>query len=133
MASTTKIMTCLLALEQGNLKDTVTFSKRASSMPKVHLGASAGSSFCLEDLLYSLMLESHNDTAVAIAEHIGGSVEGFADRMNAKAADLGMKQTHFVTPNGLDAEGHASTPADMCRLAAYACQNESFLQIVSTT
>ena len=132
MASTTKIMTCLLALEQGNLKDTVPFSKRASSMPKVHLGASAGSSFCLEDLLYSLMLESHNDTAVAIAEHIGGSVEGFADRMNAKAADLGMKQTHFVTPNGLDAEGHASTPADMCRLAAYACQNESFLQIVST-
>ena len=109
MASTTKIMTCLLALEQGNLKDTVTFSKRASSMPKVHLGASAGSSFCLEDLLYSLMLESHNE-----------------------AADLGMKQTHFVTPNGLDAEGHASTPADMCRLAAYACQNESFLQIVST-
>lgn len=132
MASTTKIMTCLLALEHGNLNDTVTFSARAASMPKVHLGASAGSSFTLEDLLYSLMLESHNDTAVAIAEHVGGSVEGFAGLMNTKAAELGMSQTHFITPNGLDADGHASTPADMCRLAAYACQNESFLQIIQT-
>lgn len=132
MASTTKIMTCLLALENGNLDDTVTFSKRAASMPKVHLGASAKSTFRLEDLLYSLMLESHNDTAVAIAEHIGGSVEGFAAMMNAKAAELGMAQTNFVTPNGLDADNHASTPADMCRLAAYACQNETFLHIVQT-
>lgn len=132
MASTTKIMTCLLALENGTLDDMVTFSSRAASMPKVHLGASSGSSFRLEDLLYSLMLESHNDTAVAIAEHIGGSVEGFADMMNAKAAELGMSQTHFVTPNGLDADGHASTPADMCRLAAYACQNSSFLGIIAT-
>lgn len=132
MASTTKIMTCLLALENGKLDDMVTFSARAASMPKVHLGASSGSSFRLEDLLYSLMLESHNDTAVAIAEHIGGSVEGFAAMMNAKAAELGMTQTNFVTPNGLDADGHASTPADMCRLAAYACQNESFLAIIAT-
>lgn len=132
MASTTKIMTCLLALENGNLNDTVTFSSRASSMPKVHLGASSGNSFALEDLLYSLMLESHNDTAVAIAEHLGGSVEGFAGMMNTKAAELGMNQTHFVTPNGLDADGHASTPADMCLLAAYACQNETFLKIVQT-
>lgn len=132
MASTTKIMTCLLALEQGRLDNTVTFSGRAASMPKVHLGAAAGSTFSLGDLLYSLMLESHNDTAVAIAEHIGGSVEGFADMMNNKAAELSMTQTHFVTPNGLDADGHASTPADMCRLAAYACQNEAFLQIIQT-
>lgn len=132
MASTTKIMTCLLALENGNLDDTVTFSTRAASMPKVHLRAPAKSEFRLEDLLYSLMLESHNDTAVAIAEHIGGSVEGFAAMMNAKAAELGMTQTNFVTPNGLDADGHASTPADMCRLAAYACKNETFLHIVQT-
>lgn len=132
MASTTKIMTCLLALENRPLDDTVTFSKYAASMPKVHLGASAQSRFRLEDLLYSLMLESHNDTAAAIAEHVGGSIEGFAALMNAKAAEIGMAQTHFVTPNGLDADGHASTPADMCRLAAYACQNETFLHIVQT-
>jgi len=132
MASTTKIMTCLLALENGNPDSEVSFSKRAASMPKVHLGAPSGSSFRLNDLLYSLMLESHNDTAVAIAEHIGGSVEGFAAMMNAKAAELGMAQTNFVTPNGLDAEEHGSTPADMCRLASYAVQNEAFLQIIQT-
>lgn len=132
MASTTKIMTCILALEHGNLEDTVTFSQKAASMPKVHLGASSGRTFVLKDLLYSLMLESHNDTAVAIAEHIGGSVEGFASMMNAKAAELGMTQTCFVTPNGLDADGHASTPTDMCLLAAYACQNEQFLHIIKT-
>lgn len=132
MASTTKIMTCLLALERANLQDTVTFSERAASMPKVHLDARAGTSFVLEELLYSLMLESHNDSAVAIAEHIGGSVEGFAAMMNEKAAELGMSQTNFVTPNGLDSDGHASTPADMCRLAAYACKNESFLRLIST-
>ncbi len=132
MASTTKIMTCILALENGDLNSTVTFSPKAASMPKVRLGAGSGKSFPLSELLYSLMLESHNDTAVAIAEHIGGSVEGFAAMMNAKAAELGMTQTTFVTPNGLDADGHCSTPADMCRLAAYACQNESFLGIIST-
>ena len=132
MASTTKIMTCLLALENGNPDSEVSFSKRASSMPKVHLGAPAGSSFLLNDLLYSLMLESHNDTAVAIAEHIVGSVEGFAAMMNAKAREIGMTQTNFVTPNGLDADGHGSTPADMCRLASYAVGNEAFLQIIQT-
>ena len=132
MASTTKIMTCILALENGNLNDTVTFSSKAASMPKVHLGAGSGKSFLLGDLLYSLMLESHNDTAAAIAEHIGGSIEGFAAMMNAKAAEMGMNQTNFVTPNGLDAEGHKSTPADMCHLASYACQNETFLHIIST-
>lgn len=132
MASTTKIMTCLLALENGNPDSDVSFSKRASSMPKVHLGAPAGTSFRLNDLLYSLMLESHNDTAVAIAEHIGGSVEGFAAMMNAKAVEIGMTQTNFVTPNGLDADGHGSTPADMCRLASYAVGNEAFLQIIQT-
>lgn len=132
MASTTKIMTCLLALENGNPEDPVTFSSKASSMPKVHLGAAKGTSFVLGDLLYSLMLESHNDTAVAIAEHIGGSTEGFAAMMNAKASKLGMKQTNFVTANGLDAEGHASTPADMCILASYACKNQNFLEIIRT-
>ena len=132
MASTTKIMTCLLALEQSSPSEEVSFSSRAVSMPKVHLGAAKGTSFSLNDLLYSLMLESHNDSAVAIAEHIGGSVEGFADKMNQKAAELGLTATHFVTPNGLDADGHQSTPSDMCRLASYACQNKDFLKIIQT-
>ncbi len=132
MASTTKIMTCILALEHGNLSDSVTFSSKACRMPKVHLGASQGSAFTLEDMLYSLMLESHNDTAVAIAEHIGGSVEGFAAMMNAKAMELGLNLTNFVTPNGLDAQGHMSSPHDMCKLAAYAIQNQSFQTIIQT-
>ena len=116
MASTTKIMTCLLALEYGKLEQIVTCSKKASSMPKVHLGMSPGNQFRLNDLLYSLMLMSHNDTAVAIAEHIGGSVEGFAAKMNQRAKKIGMKHTNFVTPNGLDANSHYSTAYDMCLL-----------------
>lgn len=132
MASTTKIMTALLALESGRTEEVVTASAKAASMPKVHLGMRAGSQYVLRDLLYSLMLESHNDTAVAIAEHLGGSVEGFAALMNQKAAALGMKETHFVTPNGLDADGHYSTASDMCLLASYAVQNPAFLQLVQT-
>lgn len=132
MASTTKIMTCLLAIESGKMSDPVSFSERACRMPKVHLGAQKGSVFSLEDLLYSLMLESHNDTAVAIAEYIGGSVEGFAAMMNAKATELNLTSTFFITPNGLDEGNHSSSPSDMCRLAAYACQNEVFLHIVNT-
>lgn len=132
MASTTKIMTALLALESGRTEETVTASAKAASMPKVHLGMRAGNKYKLKDLLYSLMLESHNDTAVAIAEHLGGSIEGFATLMNQKAAALGMAGTHFVTPNGLDADGHYSTASDMCLLAGYAIQNPAFLQLVQT-
>ncbi len=132
MASTTKIMTSLLVLESGRLDETVTASQRAASMPKVHLGMAAGYQFSMKDLLYSLMLESHNDTAVAIAEHMAGSVENFAKKMNQKAKSLHMENTHFVTPNGLDAEGHYSTAADMCRLAAYAIKNKDFLELIQT-
>ena len=132
MASTTKIMTALLALESGRTSETVTASAKAASMPKVHLGMQAGYQYTLKDLLYSLMLESHNDTAVAIAEHLGGSVEGFAKKMNEKAARLGMNSTHFITPNGLDADGHYSTASDMCLLASYAIQNTDFLDLVQT-
>ena len=103
MASTTKIMTCILALEKGNAEDIVTASAYAASRPKVHLGVTEGETFRFGDLLYSLMLESHNDAAVMIAEHLGGSVEGFADMMNAKAGELGCEDTYFITPNGLDA------------------------------
>ncbi len=132
MASTTKIMTAILVLESGRVNETVTASSHAASMPKVHLGMRKGYQYRLKDLLYSLMLESHNDSAVAIAEHIAGSVQGFADKMNQKAAALGMKDTHFVTPNGLDADGHYSTAANMCRLAAYAIQNREFCALVQT-
>lgn len=132
MASTTKIMTALIVLESGKLNDTVTASSRAASMPKVHLGMKKGYQYRMKDLLYSLMLESHNDTAVAIAEHIAGSVEKFAVKMNQKAKSLGMRSSHFVTPNGLDAKGHFSTAADMCRLAAYAIRNQAFCSLIQT-
>lgn len=132
MASTTKIMTCILALEQGNLEDTVTFSSHAASMPDVQLNARSGESFRLKDLLYSLMLESHNDTAVAIAEHIGTSVEGFAALMNQKAEELGLIDTHYVTPNGLDDPEHYTTARELCLVAAYALQNKSFCDIIKT-
>ena len=123
MASTTKIMTCILALENGNLSDTLTVSSLAASQPKVHLGMRGGEQYVLRDLLYSLMLESHNDSAVAIAEHIGGSVEEFVNNMNQKAMELGCLSTHFITPNGLDAvdeEGiHSTTAEDLARIMSY--------------
>lgn len=136
MASTTKIMTCILALESGRLEEYVTVSEHAQGQPKVRLGIKAGESYKLKDLLYSLMLESHNDTAVAIAEFIGGSVEGFADMMNAKAKELGCENTYFITPNGLDAtvdgKQHSSTAYDMALIAAYALENEKFCEIIAT-
>ena len=117
MASTTKIMTLIVTLENANLDEVVTVSDYAASMPDVQLGIRAGEQFRLEDLLYSLMLESHNDSAVAVAEHVGGSVEGFAALMNAKARDIGCYDTYFITPNGLDAEDengvHSTTAADL--------------------
>lgn len=132
MASTTKIMTCIIALENGDLDSIVTASEHAASMPDVQLNMKAGERFVLRDLLYSLMLESHNDTAVAIAEHIGGSVEGFAKLMNIKAEELGLNNTHFVTPNGLDADKHYTTAYELCCIASYAIQNENFMEIVQT-
>ena len=104
MASTTKIMTCILALELGNPEDFCEISEKAAGQPRVKLGAPTGSRIRLKDLLYSLMLESHNDSAVAIAEHISGSVEVFTEKMNRKAQDIGCVDTTFLTPNGLDAE-----------------------------
>ncbi len=128
MASTTKIMTCILALEKGDPEAEVTVSAYAAGQPKVHLGAPAGRKFYLRDLLYSLMLESHNDTAVMIAEHVGGSVGQFADLMNQKARELGCENTWFITPNGLDAEEtledgtvkfHGTTARDLADIMGY--------------
>lgn len=142
MASTTKIMTCILALEYIKEHETtvweepVEVSGHAASMPKVKLGMQKGDHFLLEDLLYSLMLESHNDTAVAIAEYIDGSVPAFAQRMNEKARSLGCQDTNFITPNGLDAVAdgkiHETTAADLARIASYALQNEEFRKIIQT-
>ena len=133
MASTTKIMTCIIALENGNPDDIVTVSAYAASMPDVHLGMKEGQQFYFRDLLYSLMLESHNDTAVAIAEHIAGSVEKFAVLMNEKAVQLGAYDTNFVTPNGLDDENHYTTAADLGLISAYAVKNSDFIDITNTS
>ncbi len=135
-ASTTKIMTCILTLEQGNLDDEVEVSSYAASMPKVRLGMALGDTFHLRDLLYSLMLESHNDSAVAIAEHVAGSVEKFAEMMNAKAKELGCKDTYFITPNGLDSQNetgvHGTTAEDLAKIMSYCIKNETFLEITRT-
>lgn len=139
-ASTTKIMTCILALEYGNPDDLVCVSKYAASMPDVQLNMNTGEYYRLGDLLYSLMLESHNDTAVAIAEHISGDVSSFSVLMNEKAAQIGCTGTHFITPNGLDAtetvDGteyiHGTTAADLCLIMSYCIKNDTFLSITQT-
>ena len=130
MASTTKIMTCLYAIEHGNLSDKVTFSRRATSAPKVRLGAKSGSQFLLSDLLYALMLESYNDVAVAIAEHIGGSVEQFCADMTQEARDYGCYHTSFETPNGLDSAKHYTTCHDLALLTCLALKNDNFCKII---
>lgn len=140
MASTTKIMTCILALERGEEEEIVAASSRAAKQPKVHLGVQEGEKFRLGDLLYSLMLESHNDSAVMIAEHIGGSVEAFADLMNEKARSLGCDDTYFITPNGLDAADekgkHTTTAENLARIMSYCVgeseEKERFCQITGT-
>lgn len=140
MASTTKIMTCILALEHGGLDETVTASANAAGQPEVRLGVREGQQFRMRDLLYSLMLESHNDAAVIIAEAVGKSVEGFADMMNAKAEELDCNHTYFITPNGLDGEDengtHHTTAEDLARIMKYCImdspQKELFLEITRT-
>ena len=143
MASTTKIMTCILALESGMIdseNQIVTVSDQAAAQPKVCLGMVAGERFYLKDLLYSLMLESHNDSAVVIAEAVAGSVEKFADQMNQKARTIGCYSTYFITPNGLDAADsngiHHTTAEDLARIMRYCIMNskkqEEFLTITRT-
>ena len=135
-ASTTKVLTCILALENGDGDDYVQVSANAASQPQVKLGLQKGEQYYLEDLLYSLLLQSHNDSAVAIAEHIGGSIEGFSDMMNAKAREIGCMDTHFITPNGLDAEDsdgtHHTTASDLALIMRYAIKNKVFLKIAQT-
>ena len=132
MASTTKIMTCLIVLENTSLNDIVTISSKAAHTGGSTLGISTNDKITVENLLYGLMLRSGNDAAVALAEHVGGSIEGFADLMNKKALALGLSSTHFVTPHGLDEDEHYTTALDLAILADYALQNETFAKIVKT-
>lgn len=135
-ASTTKVLTCIVALESSPGDDYVQVSRNAASQPEVRLGLQKGEQYYLEDLLYSLMLKSHNDTAVAIAEHCGGTVEGFARMLNRKAKQIGCKDTYFITPNGLDAQDendkHHTTAEDLALIMRYAIKNKTFLHISQT-
>lgn len=135
-ASTTKVLTCIVALESSPGDDYVQVSQNAASQPEVRLGLQKGEQYYLEDLLYSLMLKSHNDTAVAIAEHCGGTVEGFARMLNRKAKQIGCKDTYFITTNGLDAQDengkHHTTAEDLALIMRYAIKNKTFLHISQT-
>ena len=132
MASTTKIMTCIIALENSNLNDIVTISKEADSIHGSTVGIKANTKISMQDLLYGLMLRSGNDCAIAIAEHISGNVEKFANLMNEKASSLGLTNTHFVTPHGLDDDNHYTTAYELAILTNYALKNPVFRKIVST-
>ena len=131
MASTTKIMTAIIALENADLKSEVTVSQRAAAAPEVKMGLKTGEKIRLEDLMYALMLQSSNDAAVAIAEYVGGSVENFCEMMTKKAKEIGAKDTIFVTPNGLDLGDHHSTAYDMAIISRYALENEEFVRLIS--
>lgn len=140
MASTTKIMTLIIALEYGNMDDLVTVTSYAAKMPDVQLGICEGEQYYMRDLVYSMMLESHNDSAVAIAEHIGGDVSHFADMMNTKAGELGLENTYFITPNGLDAENadgkHSTTATELALIMKYCVMDspvkDEFIRICQT-
>lgn len=132
MASTTKIMTAIVAIENGKLADVVEISAKAAGTGGSRLKIKKGDKISLNDLLYGLMLVSGNDAAVAIAEHIGGSVENFAELMNAKAKELGLQNTHFVTPHGLDNPEHYTTAFELAKISDYALKNEVFAKIVGT-
>lgn len=131
MASTTKIMTAILAIENGNLDDIVTVSKNATKAPPVKMFLKEGEKIKLSELLHALMMQSSNDSAVAIAEHISGDVATFCNEMTKKAMEIGAKDTIFRTPNGLDALDHHSTAYDMAMIARYALKNETFLKIIN--
>ena len=132
MASTTKIMTALLICEQCNVLDRMRVPKEAVGIEGSSMYLREGEILTLQELLYGLMLSSGNDAAVALAIYCGGTVEGFVERMNDKARALGLKDTHFANPNGLDAPGHYSTARDLAALGAYAMENPIFAKTVST-
>ena len=132
MASTTKIMTAIVVIENSNLKDIVKVSKKAAATGGSSLKLKTNDEVSVENLLYGLMLVSGNDAAVALAEHVGGSIQEFAEMMNEKALSLGLNNTHFVTPHGLDEPQHYTTAYELSILADYALNNEKFTEIVGT-
>ena len=132
IASTTKIMTALIVCEQSNVLDRVRIPKEAVGIEGSSMYLREGEVLTVQDLLYGLMLRSGNDAAVALAIYCGGTVEGFAELMNDKAHRLGLQNTHFVNPNGLDATDHYSTARDLAILASYAMENPIFAKTVST-
>lgn len=132
-ASTTKILSVLIALEKGNLNDIVTISKNAMDVEGTVVWLRAGEKQPLENLLYAMMLNSANDASIAVAEHVGGSVAGFVKMMNEKAEELGLKNSHFSNPHGLTAPDHYSTAYDMAIIAREAMKNPKFREIVATT
>lgn len=131
MASTTKIMTALVALENAKLNDVVTVSATAAGTEGSSIYLKNGETLPMETLLYGLMLESGNDAAVAIAEHVGGSVDAFAEMMTKRAHELGAKDTQFKNPNGLDEDGHYTTAYDLALITRTALQNPQFAELVS--
>ncbi len=132
IASTTKIMTAVVTIENNSLDEIVTVSKNAANTPGSSVDLKENDKIKLSELLYGLMLNSGNDAAVAIAEHTSGSVSEFAELMNKKAVEIGALNTHFVTPHGLDRDFHYSTAYDMAIIAQYALKNPIIQKLVST-
>jgi len=132
MASTTKIMTALVALENSDITKETTVSKNATLASPVKMHLSVGEKMTIEQLLYAMMLQSYNDSAVAVAEAVGGSVEKFCTMMNEKAKEIGCSDTVFETPNGLDKGNHHSTAEDMSKIGVYAMKNQKLMEIMNT-
>lgn len=132
MASTTKIMTALLAVESGRLDETITVPAEALTVEGTSMGLKAEERITLRSVVYGLMLRSGNDAANTVAMVLDGSLESFAAHMNRRAAQIGLQDTHFANPSGLDAAGHYTTALDLARLGAYAMRNADFRQIVGT-
>lgn len=132
MASTTKIMTAIVVLENSNLDSIVEVSSKAAATGGSRLRLKKGDKISVKDLLYGLMLRSGNDAAVALAEYVGKNLEGFAKKMNEKAKEIGLENTNFVTPHGLDSEEHYTTAYELAILTNYALENKIFRDIVNT-
>lgn len=132
MASTTKIMTAIVVIENTSLDQTVEVSKKSAGTGGSRLGLKTGDKITIRDLLYGLMLRSGNDAAVCLAESVAGSVAEFSNLMNAKAQELGLLNSHFESPHGLDSDGHYTTAYELALLSNYALKNQTFLTIVGT-
>ena len=130
--STTKIMTATIIIENCDLSQSVTVSKKAASTGGSRLGLKTNDKITIKDLLYGLLLCSGNDAAVALAETAGGDIQGFSKLMNNKAKALGLKNTNFESPHGLDSDGHYTTAYELAILSDYALKNKTFLEIVGT-